>query len=699
MAKENEAAKDSNNRAKIIIGCVVVAVLAAACIFGYNYFSKSKIVEPQVRLEEYTALINARGFEQMYEYLDQSSRSEISLEDFVARNKGIYEGVEAKDINIDIGEIEENGDGKTVSYSLAMESVAGEISFLGESRWKLDEEGRAYMLLWDSTDIHPSLLTDYKVRVNTLSAERGSVYDRNGSMLAGKGLASSVGLVPGKMTEATSFMALAELLGITEEAVTSALSAAWVNDDSFVPLKTVKRADEIDPDPDALALQKALLEIPGVMITDVSVRYYPYAQAAVHLTGYVQGVTAKDIENDEEGIYDETSVIGKAGVEALYEERLRAVEGAEIVILDSNGETVDVPATKPAQSGEDITLTIDMQVMYALYTQYSEDKGCSAALNPNTGEVLALISTPAYDPNDFVLGLTDAQWNALNTSDPAPLTNRFRAAYAPGSAFKPVTAVMGLSQGAFTSQDDFGESGLKWQKDSSWGDYYVTTLHEYGSAVLRDALINSDNIYFAKAALKIGADGFAQGLTDMGFGETMEFDFAISPSSFSSDSTISTEIQLADSGYGQGEIQVSALHLASIYSGIINGGNMIQPYLELTETSAAEFWIEDAFSAQAASTVLEGLKAVIEDVNGTGHAAAMDSISLAGKTGTAEIKASQTDETGTELGWFCVFTTDKPAEESVLVVSMAEDVKDKGGSGYLVGKSKSIFQTIYGVAG
>lgn len=696
MGGEKERTSNSTKRTKIIIVCIVIAVLVVGGISGYSYYQRTKIVAPEVRLKEYMELINTQDYEEMYEYLDDESKQEISKEDFVSRNKGIYEGIEAQEVTVSIGEVQEiTGEASQVSYDTVMSTVAGEIGFSNESRWNLDEENNIYKLDWDSAIIYPSLTPDYKIRVNTLSAQRGNIYDRNGNMLAGKGLASSVGLVPGKMTDDTSLARLAELLGTSEEAIKTALSAGWVNDESFVPLKTVKRADELSPDAEALALQEALLEIPGVMITDTYVRSYPYGEITAHLTGYVQNATAEDIEADDEGIYNENSVIGKAGAEALYEQRLRAVDGAEILLLDANGDAVETVATQPANSGEDITLTIDINTQTALYNQYSEDKGCSAAMNPKTGEVLALVSTPAYNPNDFVLGLTDEQWSALNDNEATPLVNRFRSTYVPGSSFKPVTAAIGLSQGAFSASDDFGASGLSWQKDSSWGSYYITTLHEYAPATLKNALVYSDNIYFAKAALKIGADGLAQGLTDIGFNESIPFDIGIEASSFSSDGSIDSEIQLADSGYGQGEIQVSALHLASIYSAFLNDGNILRPYIELEESKTPEYWIENAFTAEAAQTVLDGLKAVINDPNGSGHAAAMDSISLAGKTGTAEIKESQTDESGTELGWFCVFTTQEPKEDSVLIISMVEDVKDRGGSSYLVGKSSAILEAIY----
>lgn len=199
-------------------------------------------------------------------------------------------------------------------------------------------------------------------------------------------------------------------------------------------------------------------------------------------------------------------------------------------------------------------------------------------MNPYTGEVLALVSTPSYDNNDFVRGMDNSQWSALNENEDRPLYNRFRQTWCPGSTFKPVIAAIGLKVGAFTANDDFGNEGLAWQKDSSWGDYTVTTLHDYEPVILKNALIYSDNIYFAKAALKIGADQLMQSLNQIGFNQELPFDIKMSESQYSNMDKIETEIQLADSGYGQGQILVNPLHLASIYTAFLNDGNMIKPY-------------------------------------------------------------------------------------------------------------------------
>ena len=222
--------------------------------------------------------------------------------------------------------------------------------------------------------------------------------------------------------------------------------------------------------------------------------------------------------------------------------------------------------------------------------------------------------------------------------------------------------------------------------------YYVTTLHAYEPVILKNALIYSDNIYFAKAALKIGERDMESSLTKLGFNEELPFDIKVAKSQFSNTDKIEKEIQLADSGYGQGQILVNPLHMACMYSAFCNEGNMIKPYLTYKEDAIPNVWITAAFTKDAAQMVLEDTKEVINNPHGTGYAACRTDITLAGKTGTAEIKVSKEDTTGTELGWFSVFTTDENMDRPIMIISMVEDVKGRGGSGYVVKKDSQVLE-------
>ena len=205
---------------------------------------------------------------------------------------------------------------------------------------------------------------------------------------------------------------------------------------------------------------------------------------------------------------------------------------------------------------------------------------------------------------------------------------------------------------------------------------------------MRNALIYSDNIYFAKAALKIGSNTFSEQLLKIGFDKSMDFPLTMSKSQFGENSEFSSEIDLADSGYGQGKILVNPLHVASIYSAFVNDGNMIKPHIEYSEET--EYWIENAFSEESAEEIKDDLIQVVENANGTGHEARINGITLAGKTGTAELKSAGEEE-GEELGWFNAFVVSDVKEEQLLTINMIENVENRGGSHYLLPKVRNIF--------
>lgn len=693
--------KGKSNKIKWAVGVFLSMLLLCTILYMTAHFLLwNQGNSPEEVLISYMNCISEQKYNEMYEMIDVQNSGNISQEDFVQRNSAIYEGIEVRNMKIQITEYKEAE--RTVYYESSFDTIAGSVSFDNEAVFTSDKDG--YKLVWHDSLIFPELSADDKVRISTTQAERGQILDRNEKVLAGKGTVSSVGIIPGKLENRDqSIQEIADLLEISKESIEGKLSANWVKDDSFVPIKTVPKVNELnltslDPDEEMLQeneRQQKLLNISGVMISDEEVRAYPLGEAAAHLTGYVQNVTAEDLENHPGEGYSSNSVIGKSGIESLYETELKGKDGCKIYIVDSEGNEKTTIAETIKEDGKDIRLTIDTDLQKELYEQFENDRRCSVAMNPYTGEVLALVSTPSYDNNDFILGMSEEQWTALNEDENQPLYNRFRQVWCPGSSFKPVVAAIGLKTNTIDPNEDFGNEGLSWQKDSSWGSYEVTTLHEYEPVIMKNALIYSDNIYFAKAALKIGADNLMNSLDEIGFNQEVPFEITMAESQYSNTDRIETEIQLADSGYGQGQILVNPLHLASIYTSFLNEGNIIQPYLQYSDNPAGKIWIKEAFSSETVSQVMEGLTGVVNDPNGTGYAAHRDDILFAGKTGTAELKESQEDTSGTEIGWFAVFTADKNVETPILMLSMVENVKGIGGSGYVVSKDKAVLDQYF----
>ncbi len=649
----------------ISIAVIVIIVVVLVLILKPNK-KKEQVQEqhPEEILLTYFSLVEKQDYEEMYNMVNLTG--DITKDFFLTRNKNIYEGIGASNIKITINSAEKNGNSILVTYSTNMSTLAGVVEFSNKAQISKNENDE-YKINWSSNLIFPELNDNYKVRVTTTSATRGNLLDRNGKAIANQGTVYNVGIVSGKLGEnrTENLQKISELLGLSTDYINNTLSSSWVKDDSFVPLKKISV--------DNVQLKQELLNIPGVMIDSETDRVYPYKEATSHITGYVQGINSEELEKLKDDGYNTNSIIGKTGLEKQYEERLRGVNGAKIYIEDDTGKNIKTIAELSAKNGENIKLTIDIDIQLQIYEQMKNDEGCFVVMNPQTGEILALVSTPSYDANKFVLGMNNDEWNEINNNEAHPLYARFLESWCPGSTFKPITAGIALTSGKVTEEQEFNHSGLSWQKDSSWKDHKVTTLKNYsGSKNLRNALIYSDNIYFAQLALAIGEETFTNGLDKLKFNEDINFELSTAKSRYSNTQNISSESILADSGYGQGEILVNPIHMASIYSAFANNGNMVKPYLEYKENKTVEYLVENAFSEEAANIIKEDLIQVVENPEGTGHDAKVNGITIAGKTGTAELKKPG-EETGDILGWFSCFTVGENKRGPLLMVGMAEN--------------------------
>ena len=329
VMKKRIKRKKKINKYMYVVSVVIAIGLIGAMAYVIGFLGKGiSNSNPQELLTEYMNYITEHNYEKMYAMLEVEASGNISQEDFIKRNSAIYEGIEVQ--NMKVESITYDEEQMTVTYQTSFDTVAGNISFENEALFLEDEEG--YKLAWDDSMIFPNLTSTDKVRVSTTQAERGEILDRNGRSLAGKGTASSVGIVPGKLENKEEVIAqIAELLETTPEAIEKKLSAKWVKDDSFVPIKTIPRVEEIElmkiePDEEVLkekARHDKLLAIPGVMISEVEVREYPLGEAAAHLVGYVQSVTAEDLEEHAGEGYTANSVIGRSGMEGLFESELK----------------------------------------------------------------------------------------------------------------------------------------------------------------------------------------------------------------------------------------------------------------------------------------------------------------------------------------------------------------------------------------
>ena len=666
---------------KVLIGVIVLVIILVAIILGVIIMQNNEKEKVKDLITEYFSLVNDKNYDELY---SKVASMNTSKDDFVSRNKNIYEGIDCTNIEINIKTVEKADKGYNVTYNEKFFTSAGEVEF--ENTANVVKEDKELKLKWDSHIIFPQLNDDEKVRVSTIKAKRGSILDRNDIALAEDGNISSVGIVPGKLGENRdeSISKISELTGVSADYINELLNASYVKDDTFVAIKKIVDSNQ--------ELKDELLTIPGVMINKEDGRVYSLGKEASHLIGYVQPISSEELKENEGKGYTTNSLIGKTGLELTYEDTLRGIDGTDIYIVDENENRVATIAKQDKKDGQDVKLTIDSNLQKQVYDQMQNDKGLFVIMEPKTGELLALVSTPSFDSNDFVVGLTTDKWNELNNDENRPLFNRFTQKYCPGSTFKPITGAIGLTTGKINESEDFGYRGTSWQKDSSWGNYHITTLTDYsGPKNLLNAIMYSDNIYFAQTALKIGAESFASSLDKIGFNQSIDFPLTLSKSQYANDNgtKIEGETKLADSGYGQGSILVNHIHMASIYSAFANDGNMIKPRIEYDESKNGEILIENAFSKEASDIIESDLIQVVE--NGTATDMKIDGLTIAGKTGTAELKTSQEDTESGTLGWFNCYTINRQGGD-LLIVSMVENVQDNtdGGSHYLIKKIKNL---------
>ncbi|UOQ92963.1 penicillin-binding transpeptidase domain-containing protein [Halobacillus shinanisalinarum] len=657
----------------------IVFILLAGC---------SEQPNPETTFKNYMKAWGDQEYEKMYQLLGEKSQEQITKKEFVERYKSIYEGIQMEKLSITYHLPDEETEYKkedtpSFDFNVSMETLAGPVEFSKAANltFKESDESEAWVMSWDPSMIFSGMKQGDTISAQVIKPKRGEIFDVNGKGLAINGTVLNVGLVPDWMEDDREQVKeeLAELLNLSVESIDAKLNQSWVQATSFVPLVSIPKDNE--------ELMEKIRPLNGTKFQEKSARVYPLGKAAAHLTGYVGSIQAEQLEELKDQGYTSTSRIGQTGLESILEEKLRGTAGGKVSIVDGEGNQRKVLAEQGAVDGEDVNLTINADVQQSIYNQLKDDAGSSAAIHPQTGQVKALVSTPAYDPNEFVLGMTSERYSELESDPQKPLTNRFNNTYAPGSTFKPITAAIGLETGTIDPSEEMSIPDRSFSKEG-WGGYSVTRVESANidkAVNLRDALVRSDNIYFARSTLKIGEETFLEEAKDFGFSEEIPLTYPISASQITDENGFNKEITLADTGYGQGEVEMSTLHLALTYTPLITNGKLLDPVMIKGE-DASVTWHEDVVSEDTASILRKNLTEVVNNPEGSGFEPQIEELNLAGKTGTAELKKSQ-DAEGQENGWFIAWNTDDPR---LLVSMMIEDVE--GGSSDVVPKVKNVFK-------
>ena len=661
------------NKLLLLLSLIIVIIFSLGC---------SKTSKYNEAFNSYVEKWLKSDFSGMYSMLTKESKESINEETFVNRYKTIYSAINLDNLDISLNkDLEKKDNYYTDSFNLKAKTIAGELNLTNFDVDIYKEEDN-YLINWDESLIFPNMIKDDKVYVRTTNHSRGKILDRDGNILAEDGTISVVGIHPSKFNNEnrnSKITELANTLDISEDTIISKLDAN-TDPELFVPIVSITTTDE-----KLQTLTNRNEE--GILINTKTSRVYYGGEAFGRLIGYVGAITAEELENKNDYSYTSTSLIGKAGIESVYEDTLRGEDGAEIYIKRGSDEISILK--KEVINGEDIKLTIDSTLQNNSYTQLNGEKGAVTAVDPISGEVLALVSSPSYDSNMFTTYVTKTKAAEREANNYTDTVNRFSKTYAPGSTMKLITAAIGLNTGKINPDESIEINGLTWQKDSSWGNYKITRVENVSPVSLREAAKHSDNIYFAQAALKIGSDDLISGIKGFGIGEEMTFEYPMTDSSISNDGSLNSEILLADTGYGQGELMVTPLNMALAYSALANNGNIMTPRLVLSDNSTASIWKESAIKPENLQTLIEDFSAMVNDEDGHAYEMKIDGYNIAAKTGTAEIKSSQDDTNGTENGWFVAVDT---TSSKLAIATIIEDVKDRGGSSIPIPMVKNIME-------
>ncbi|BCA84846.1 penicillin-binding protein 4 [Enterococcus saigonensis] len=653
LRRQNKQNKKNFKLIFILIGALLLAI--AGGLLAYHSKTKNEQKQRVALVKEFTQFLSQGKYDSLPKIFlaDTAQRNGYSDKEITAKYQNIFTAIEVKNIKMDkLKIVKQKEDKYQVSYELSFSTAMGQLKNLKYQTYLAYEEGKP-KLEWGPNLIFPQMSGKDKVSMTVDEPIRGKILDRNNQPLAENGPLQQLGVVPQELGEGDkkekNIKAIAETYDLTEKQIIQAVEQSWVKPNYFVPLKIV---DEVKGLPT------------GASIQEITGRKYPLGAAAAHLVGYLGKITADDLKKHPE--LTSEGEIGRAGLEAVYDEKLRGKAGGKLAITDEKGNEKNVLLETKKQDGTAIQVTIDSSLQELAYNALAKKRGATVVSAPHNGELLALVSSPSYDPNKMTNGISQKDYDTYEKDEKKPFLNRFLTGYAPGSTFKAITAAIGLDNASLNPNEKLAIKGLKWQQDTSWGNYYVTRVADVGQVDLKAALVYSDNIYMAQETLKMGEKAFRAGLNKFIFGEKLNVPLAMNPAQISNEESFNSSILLADTGYGQGQLLINPIQQATMYSVFANKGTLVYPKL-LTDVKVSKK--ADVVKETSVDRINEDLKAVVSDPNGTAHSLNSLGYPLAAKTGTAEIKEKQ-DERGQQNSFLLAYEGEN---SGYLFISMLED--------------------------
>ncbi|MBP1687868.1 MAG: mrdA [Deltaproteobacteria bacterium] len=552
--------------------------------------------------------------------------------------------------------------------------------------------------LWTLQILHGEemriLSENNRIRLHRVQATRGTVLDRFGRVLVDSRPSFDGVLVPEDAKDIpTAVENLAQLLGQSAADMHGLLTQM----SSRPPFEgiTIKRDLSWE---EMVALETHQLDLPGVSLQMTSRRSYPLEERLAHILGYVGEASQQDLLLDPRNRLGD--LIGKVGLEKRLERYLRGVDGGQQVEVDAVGRKLRVLREVEEAPGDTVTITIDRDLQEAAWQAMGDHDGSVVALDPNTGEILALVNRPSYDPNVFARGIRRGEWRALVTDKRHPLNNRaIQGQYPPGSTFKIIVATAALEEGVVNPFTRIHCPG-----GVQFGNHYFRCWRKegHGSVNLHQALVQSCDVFFYQVAQRLGIDTIARYARLYGLGAPTGIDLEHEKPGTIPDTAWKRRRfnqpwyagETLSVGIGQGYVTATPLQMANVISMAAVGKRFRPHYVKdiatpdrtIVRTGTPELVETLKVRDTTLMQVREGLRDVVNAPNGTGKQARLDGILAAGKTGTSQVvkmgekrvKSSQLPWQERDHAWFVTYApVDAP---EIAVVTLVEHAEGGGGA-------------------
>lgn len=542
--------------------------------------------------------------------------------------------------------------------------------------------GRAAYLQIYQGEYYAGLADGNRIRIVPSMAPRGTFYDRNGELLVTNRPGFSVSLLP--LTAPISddvIDRLSDLLKVPTDEIKTKIAGH----SGFNPIRI-----KTDVTPDIVSIiEEQKSQYPGVVIEVTPIRDYILKQEGAHTFGYVSEINDTELEKMKDEGYKSGDIIGKFGLEKVYDKELRGENGGQQVEVDVSGKPVQILGRKEPVPGDDLELTIDINLQQAAekavdeqLTQIGAHAAAAVVMNPQTGEILAMVSRPAFDPNLFAHGISSKDWNQLNNNPYHPMDNKtITGEYPPGSTFKIVTGTAALTEGVVTPDEQIFDSGHHWiiPKGNADGE-------ALGWLNFRTALAHSDNVYFYEMGNRLGIDRLEKYARMFGLGAKTGIDLPYEATGLVANRRYKEKnfddgewylSETFDAAIGQGFNLVTPLQAAMVMGEIAADGKRYKPHV-VNRIIAPDGSVVKDFQPELLSQLdvpEEDIKLVqdgLHDVTKYGTAASSFrgfTVDIAGKTGTAE------NSQGRDHGWFVAYG---PFDNPNVVVAV---IVENGGYG------------------